>query len=86
MLNFVALYAVGYLVRGPLQEPLRIYPQSPTLPLAGRLPVLVPGTRLHAGFALAALPVVFSPLIRMRDMPDELDRLSDRNGSPPSPS
>ena len=32
MLNFVALFGVSYLVRGPLQEPTRIYPQ--TLPLA----------------------------------------------------
>jgi ABC-type uncharacterized transport system permease subunit len=53
MLNFVALHAVGYLVRGPLQEPSRIYPQSATLDAAVRLPVLVPGTRLHVGFALA---------------------------------
>jgi ABC-type uncharacterized transport system permease subunit len=53
MLNFIALHAVGYLVRGPLQEPLRIYPQSATLAPAVRLPVLVPGTRLHVGFALA---------------------------------
>jgi simple sugar transport system permease protein len=53
MLNFVALYGVGYLVRGPLQEPLRIYPQSPTLDAGARLPMLVPGTRLHVGFALA---------------------------------
>ena len=53
MLNFVALYATGWLVRGPLQEPRRIYPQSPTLPEAARLPLLIPGTRLHVGFALA---------------------------------
>jgi simple sugar transport system permease protein len=53
MLNFVALYGVGYLVRGPLQEPLRIYPQSPTLDAGARLPALIPGTRLHVGFALA---------------------------------
>mgnify|MGYP002778691652 CR=1 FL=1 len=55
MLNFVALHAVGWLVRGPLQEPLRIYPQSPALPDVARLPALVPGTRLHVGFALAVL-------------------------------
>ena len=36
MMNFVALYLVGYLVRGPLQEPLHIYPQSETLPAAAR--------------------------------------------------
>jgi len=53
MMNFVALYAVGYLVRGPLQEPTRIYPQSESLPDVVRLGMLVPGTRLHWGFALA---------------------------------
>ena len=55
MLNFVALYAAGWLVRGPLQEPQRIYPQSPALPELARLPVLVPGSRLHLGFALAVV-------------------------------
>ena len=53
MLNFVALHAVGYLVRGPLQEPQRIYPQSATLAADVRLPVLIPGTRLHVGLAIA---------------------------------
>jgi simple sugar transport system permease protein len=58
MLNFVALHAVGWLVRGPLQEPTRVYPQSSTLAEAARLPILVPGTRLHAGAALAAIAAV----------------------------
>ncbi len=53
MMNFVALYGVGYLVRGPLQEPTRIYPQSSSIPAATHLPMLVPGTRLHVGFAIA---------------------------------
>lgn len=53
MLNFVALHLVGALVHGPLQEPLGIYPQSSPLPESARLPRLVPGTRLHAGFAVA---------------------------------
>ncbi|MHB1225641.1 MAG: ABC transporter permease, partial [Gemmatimonadaceae bacterium] len=55
MLNFVALYAVGWLVHGPLQEPSNIYPQSLPLPLAARLPVVMPGTRLHLGFPLAVI-------------------------------
>jgi simple sugar transport system permease protein len=55
MLNFVALHAVGYLVRGPLQEPLRIYPQSDTLPDLARLPRLVDGTRLHWGLIAAVV-------------------------------
>lgn len=53
MLNFVALYGVGYLVRGPLQEPTHVYPQSATLPVGARLPLLVPESRLHVGFVLA---------------------------------
>src|SRR5918992_2486996 len=55
MLNFVALHLVGFLVHGPLQEPLGIYPQSAPIVEAARLPRLVPGTRLHAGFAIALL-------------------------------
>jgi len=53
MLNFVALYGVGWLVRGPLQEPTHVYPQSVTLAPGARLPLLVPNSRLHAGLALA---------------------------------
>lgn len=58
MMNFVVLHLTGYLVRGPLQEPTRVYPQSPTLPESLRLPFVVPGTRLHAGFLLAVLLAV----------------------------
>jgi general nucleoside transport system permease protein len=53
MLNFLAAYGVAYLVRGPLQEPLHIYPQTATLPEGMRLPLLVPHSRLHAGLAIA---------------------------------
>ena len=58
MLNFVALSVVGYLVRGPLQEPTHVYPQSATLPPGARLPLLVPDSRLHVGFALAVAAAV----------------------------
>jgi simple sugar transport system permease protein len=55
MLNFVAANAVSYLVRGPLQEPTRIYPQTESIALAARLPRLWVETRLHAGVVVAAL-------------------------------
>jgi ABC-type uncharacterized transport system permease subunit len=55
MLNFVALHLVSFLVHGPLQEPLGIYPQSASIAETARLPRLVPGTRLHGGFAIALL-------------------------------
>ena len=57
MMNFVAAHVVSYLVRGPLQEPSGLYPQSPAFPAAARLPVLVEGSRLHAGIVLAILAV-----------------------------
>ena len=53
MLNFVAIHLVSYLVRGPLQEPTHIYPQTESLHPAAQLPVILPGTRLHLGFTLA---------------------------------
>ncbi len=52
MLNFVALALVGWVVRGPLQEPSRIYPQSASFAVNAHWPFLIPGQRLHLGFAL----------------------------------
>jgi ABC-type uncharacterized transport system permease subunit len=53
MLNFVALYAVSYLVRGPLQEPTHTYPETLRLAESARLPVIIAGQRLHFGFLAA---------------------------------
>ncbi len=58
MLNVIMLHGIGWLVRGPLQEPTGTFPQSMLLDSAMRLPRLVPGTRLHAGVALAVLCAV----------------------------
>jgi ABC-type uncharacterized transport system permease subunit len=55
MLNFVALYAVSYLVRGPLQEPTHVYPQSPTLVDALHLRRIAGAGRLHVGLVLAII-------------------------------
>src|SRR5678816_3538236 len=53
MLNFIAIYLVSFLVRGPLQESTHIYPQTESLAASARLPLLIPDTRLHMGFAVA---------------------------------
>lgn len=58
MLNFVALYFVSYLVRGPLQEPTHIYPQTAPIPAAAELPRFGATTRLHIGFALAVVACI----------------------------
>jgi simple sugar transport system permease protein len=54
LLNFVAEAVVSLMVQGPLQESQRIYPQSDQIADAARLPLL-PGTRLHAGIAIAII-------------------------------
>jgi len=53
MLNFVAAYGVSYLVRGPLQEPTHVYPQTETIVSGAQLPRMISGTRLHLGFIIA---------------------------------
>ncbi len=53
MLNFVALDLVSWLVRGPLQEPSHIYPQTATLPEASHLPYIPGAGRLHVGLVIA---------------------------------
>ena len=56
MLNFVALYSVSYLARGPLRDPMGYLPQSARLEAAARLPTL-PGSRIHLGVLIALLLV-----------------------------
>ena len=55
MLNYVAFHTVGYLVRGPLQESTHVFPQSFNIDAHAHLPAIIPGTRLHLGFALAVI-------------------------------
>lgn len=53
MLNFIATYGASYLVRGPLQEPTHVYPQTSSIVDGAHMPILVAGTRLHWGFIVA---------------------------------
>ena len=65
MLNFIAIHLISLLVRGPLQEPTHVYPQTQSISEAARLPVFLPGTRLHLGFAIAiVLAIMLAWLFR----------------------
>jgi simple sugar transport system permease protein len=55
MMNYVALQLLTWLIRGPLQDPLRIFPRSYALAIELQLPIIGSGTRLHAGIIVAAL-------------------------------
>ncbi|MEK7403351.1 MAG: ABC transporter permease [Gemmatimonadota bacterium] len=55
MLNFIAASLVAYLVRGPLQEPTGVYPQTELVEVPARLVRLLPDFRLHAGIFIAVI-------------------------------
>lgn len=69
MLNFIAIHLVSFLVRGPMQEPTHIYPQTVTLAEPARLPILLANTRLHAGFIVAlALALAIAWIIKRTEV------------------
>jgi simple sugar transport system permease protein len=53
LMNFVGIDLASWVVHGPLQESRGVFPQTDAISAGARLPLLVAGTRLHAGFALA---------------------------------
>lgn len=58
MLNYIAIFFVGYLLHGPLQDPQSPLGQTARLGEAARLPRILEGTRLHAGIFVALIAVV----------------------------
>jgi simple sugar transport system permease protein len=60
MLNYVAIFLVEYMARGPLQDPDGFLPESAQFARAARLPRLFE-TRVHIGalIALALIPIVY---------------------------
>lgn len=55
MMNYVALQLLTWVIRGPLQDPMRIFPRSYALGPDLRLPIIAAGTQLHAGLIVALL-------------------------------
>ena len=54
-MNYVAFYFVSYLVHGPWKDPTAFLPHSRILDPAVHLPIILPGTRLHAGMIILIL-------------------------------
>lgn len=55
LLNFVALQLLAWMVRGPLQETAKAFPQSDPIAIPARFALLIPQTRLHSGVLLALI-------------------------------
>jgi simple sugar transport system permease protein len=65
LMNFVGIHLAAYMVHGPLQESRGVFPQTDQIVAAARLPRLLPGTRLHIGFAIAiALVIMLTFVVR----------------------
>jgi simple sugar transport system permease protein len=65
LMNSVGIYLAAYAVHGPLQEERGVFPQTEQIAEGARLPLLIGGTRLHIGFALAlALAVGLALVLR----------------------
>jgi simple sugar transport system permease protein len=64
MLNYVAVQMVSYLIRGPMEDPMRFFPRSYAIPPDCVLPVIVQGTRLHAGLFVALVMVVLFAVVQ----------------------
>lgn len=61
MLNYIALQALGWVIRGPLQGSVQNYPRSADVPASAMYDVIIAGTRVHEGLfvALAATILVY---------------------------
>lgn len=60
MFNYIAIFLVEYMARGPLKDPQGFLPESTQFGAAARLPTLF-GTRIHIGviLALVLIPLVY---------------------------
>lgn len=59
MLNYIILYMLAWLVKGPMIDPEGFgFPQTPLISDSLKFPILIPRTRLHAGLLIAILLVV----------------------------
>lgn len=66
MLNYIAIQLLSWLVRGPMQETMKIIPRSDSIDRALRLPVLFEGTRVHVGLLVAVALVFVVALLARR--------------------
>ena len=66
MLNYIAIYLVGYLLHGPLQDPTSPLAQTARLGAEARLPVLLEGSRLNAGIIITIIVALLAQLYLWR--------------------
>jgi len=67
MFNYVALWLLDYLVRGPLTDPASPgVEQSQAFSVASKLPVIIPGTKISLGVLIVLVAVVLIYMLLWR--------------------
>jgi simple sugar transport system permease protein len=66
MMNYVALQLLTWVIRGPLQEAMHIFPRSYAIGPLLHLPVIAEGTRLHAGLFIAVAAALVLQVLMSR--------------------
>ena len=68
VLNFIAVLIISWLTTGPIKDPVAVNPQTETIHPSTWLPLLIPGTRLHAGVILAVLLAIVTFVVLYRSI------------------
>jgi simple sugar transport system permease protein len=63
MLNYIAIWFVHYMIHWPLLDPMKWVQRTYDISTSSELPVLLSGTRLHAGIVLAIILVVVTYIL-----------------------
>ncbi len=58
MMNYVAIYFIGFMVTGPMKDPEGVNPQTASVAESAQIPLLIEDTRLNWGFVFALLLLV----------------------------
>jgi len=66
MMNYIAMYFVGWLIRGPIRDPGGSDVQTFMILPSATLPIIYPGTNLHAGIIVALLTAVLIYVLMFR--------------------
>lgn len=66
MMNYVVRYGLSFMLAGPWKDPTSFYLQSSMIPDRSFFPILVSGSRLHAGFAIAIIVAVVFYILLFR--------------------
>jgi ABC-type uncharacterized transport system permease subunit len=66
MMNYIVRYGLSFMLAGPWKDPSSYYLQSSMIPEKAYFPVLVSGSRLHAGFVVALIVAVIFYLLLFR--------------------